>query len=91
VAHGRCAAHQQPRVERKPDTRASAAIRGYDHKWRMTRARFLRMHPLCEQCAEHEATDVHHIVPKDEGGSDAWDNLVALCHGCHSRVTARSR
>lgn len=26
---------------------------------------------------------VHHIVPKSEGGGDGLDNLVTLCRGCH--------
>jgi hypothetical protein len=28
----------------------------------------------------------HHIVPKSEGGSDAFSNLATLCADCHSRV-----
>lgn len=28
----------------------------------------------------------HHIVPKSEGGSDRFTNLVTLCADCHSRV-----
>lgn len=28
----------------------------------------------------------HHIVPKSEGGSDLFGNLVTLCADCHARV-----
>ena len=35
------------------------------------------------------ATDVHHIVPRRDGGPDEEDNLMALCHACHSRVTGQ--
>jgi 5-methylcytosine-specific restriction endonuclease McrA len=31
---------------------------------------------------------VHHIVPRRNGGGDEDSNLRALCHACHSRVTA---
>ncbi len=29
---------------------------------------------------------VHHIVPRSEGGSDELDNLIALCLTCHTDV-----
>lgn len=47
---------------------------------------YLRANPLCEECGA-AAVDVHHIVPLRDGGTNAWDNLRALCHGCHSRIT----
>jgi 5-methylcytosine-specific restriction protein A len=34
-----------------------------------------------------EATDVHHLIPKRDGGCDEESNLEALCHSCHSKVT----
>jgi 5-methylcytosine-specific restriction enzyme A len=56
----------------------------------------LRETPVCEKCEREAATDVHH---KDgswrEGGAGAWDkfmdrkNLEALCHRCHSEITAK--
>jgi 5-methylcytosine-specific restriction protein A len=53
---------------------------------------YLRRYPLCVECQRNgrtvEAIDVHHLVPRRAGGSDADDNLQALCHACHSRVTA---
>jgi len=52
---------------------------------------FLREHPLCDLCAVDglvkAATDVHHLAPKREGGTDEESNLQALCHSCHSRIT----
>ena len=53
---------------------------------------YLRANPLCDLCKDSgkvsEATDVHHKVARRDGGSDSFDNLQALCHACHSRLTA---
>jgi hypothetical protein len=33
---------------------------------------------------------VHHIVPRSEGGQDAFDNAIALCPTCHSDVHTKA-
>ncbi len=33
----------------------------------------------------------HHIISKAEGGSDEWDNLMALCSDGHKVLEARER
>jgi 5-methylcytosine-specific restriction enzyme A len=88
VTSGRCPAH---RIPRKPDSRLSYADRpgGPGRYWSANRARFLTAHPFCEHCGM-AATDVDHRVARVRGGSDAWPNLQALCHSCHSRKTAQS-
>lgn len=72
--------------------RGTAAQRGYGGRWQRVRALFLRAHPLCAECAQQgvttAATDVHHLVPRRAGGTDEESNLRALCHSCHSRITA---
>lgn len=35
--------------------------------------------------------DVHHIVPREEGGTDADDNLMALCHRHHPMLESIRR
>lgn len=30
--------------------------------------------------------DVHHIIPREDGGKDEVDNLVALCKSCHNTM-----
>jgi 5-methylcytosine-specific restriction endonuclease McrA len=49
---------------------------------------FLRRHPECADCGR-EATEAHHIVPRAQGGSDRWENLMPLCKACHSARTRR--
>lgn len=55
----------------------------------------LRREPLCRECWVHgrvtEATQVDHIVPLAEGGTNDPDNLQSLCHSCHSRKTAKAQ
>jgi hypothetical protein len=41
----------------------------------------------CECCGAHEhqrALEVDHIIPKNQGGSDASSNLQALCFRCNA-------
>lgn len=80
----RCAAHQHA-VDLE---RGTAAARGYGSAWQRLRARFLRSHPLCATGCGAPASDVDHIRPRRDGGSDAWDNLQALCGAHHKRKTA---
>lgn len=75
------------------DDRPSASERGYDHRWKAIRKSFLQRHPLCAECMKNNkavrAVDVHHIKPLAEGGTHAEDNLMQLCHSCHSKITRR--
>ena len=85
----RCPSHAPPRA---PDLRPTATARGYDARWRRTRARYLRAHPTCATCTA-PAQHVHHLDglgPKGPRGHD-HANLQALCHRCHSRTTAREQ
>lgn len=92
VAIGRfCDAHKP--TYRRHDGRVSSAKRGYGRRWRALRLMYLRQHPLCVNpfgLENHivEATDVDHITPKRNGGTDDEANLQALCHSCHSKKTA---
>lgn len=85
----RCPAHALP--ARAPDFRGSAASRGYGAHWRRIRSAFLQRHPTCGACAAVgrtvTATDVDHVDGDVRNCRKA--NLQALCHGCHSRKTAR--
>lgn len=69
------------------DSRPSAAKRGYDRKWRRIRAMYLKKHRRCVVCGE-QATEVDHIIPLADGGSNKWENLQAMCKSHHSKKTA---
>lgn len=61
--------------------------------WTKIAAKQLRREPQCEfteggvRCVE-TATDVDHIVPRFEGGSDDKTNLQSLCGWHHDQKTA---
>lgn len=94
-----CDSHaQDAERERKRQVdqrRSNSASRGYGHKWRMARARFLQLHPLCADCAKAGITTaaqvVDHIEPHKGDQYLFWNeaNWQPLCQSCHSRKTAR--
>jgi len=57
------------------------------------RAAHLAKHPLCVMCeAEGRtevATELDHIIPVSEGGSDNPDNVQGLCTKHHRSKTAK--
>lgn len=88
-----CMEHEKQIARAYDAGRGSASSRGYGSKWRGVRGAYLARHPICaDPFGVHGAvvvlaTQVHHIKPRREGGSDADENLKALCAACHSRIT----
>jgi 5-methylcytosine-specific restriction protein A len=87
--HQRQATYQYNHYQRDP-----ASNKRYGRAWKRIRDRFIKAHPLCEKCKKTgrlmPAEEVHHILPLSHGGTNAADNLMALCKPCHSRITAES-
>lgn len=74
------------------DGRPTPSGRGYDYDWQIFRKWFLARHPVCERCRRKSAVDVHHKITLKSGGRRLDEkNCEALCHSCHSRVTAGSK
>jgi len=44
---------------------------------------------MCCLCRTLHSVQVHHIVPRNEGGSDDIDNAISLCPNCHDEVHGR--
>lgn len=63
----------------------------YGRAWKRIRDRYIKLHPLCEQCQTNgllvAAEEVHHIRPLSKGGENETSNLMSLCKPCHSRIT----
>jgi HNH endonuclease len=71
-------------------TRATATQKGYGWRWQKLSAAVLRRdNYICHYCGGH-ATTTDHIIPKAQGGSDAWDNLVASCRRCNGAKGTRN-
>jgi len=68
--------------------------RGYGYEWTKKRAYVLaRDGYLCQPCYRKgkptPATEVDHITPKSQDGTDDTDNLQAICSTCHKAKTAQ--
>jgi 5-methylcytosine-specific restriction protein A len=85
--HQRLMNAQYEKYDRDPATK-----RRYGRVWRRIRDRYIKAHPLCEECARlgtyTPAEEVHHIKPLSHSGTHSTDNLMSLCKSCHSRFTA---
>jgi hypothetical protein len=58
-------------------------------KMALHRAVYRRANDRCEACgASGVKLEAHHRAPRERGGRDALENLVALCVGCHQAAHA---
>ena len=91
----RCEAHTREYHRRIDERRGSSSSRGYGVEWQRLRLSILALHPLCSWCRDAgllvTATDVDHIVPLAEGGTNDDTNLRSLCKSCHSARTMRDQ
>lgn len=79
----------------KPDkVRGTRQERGYGREWERLREIILRRDDrLCQPCLKagrvSPGTEVDHVQPKSQGGTDHPFNLRAICAKCHREKTAR--
>ena len=88
VKRGRCADHQPVGWKGK----GTGSSRGYGWAWGRLRDKILeRDGYVCQDRRAcnglTRATDVDHILPKAQGGTDSPDNLRAICPACHKEKT----
>ena len=66
-----------------------SAIKVKPKLWKARRAIILKMHDYqCFWCGD-EATSADHVEPRQNGGTDELNNLVAACHSCNSAHAGR--
>lgn len=90
-----CAEHKRVITKRYNQyQRDPASNKRYGRSWKRIRDRYIKAHPLCEECNKNgrikAAEEVHHILPLSKGGGNEISNLMALCKSCHSKITAES-
>lgn len=44
----------------------------------------------CELCGSQKTLELHHIIPITYGGPDVLDNWIAICSGCHAKLTPKA-
>ena len=44
---------------------------------------------VCQYCGRH-AENIDHVVPKSQGGTHTWENVVACCRRCNTRKGGRT-
>lgn len=81
--HQRIMNAKYERFNRSPDTRKK-----YGNHWKRIRDAFAQEHPYCQICGS-PTQEIHHRIPLSEGGTNDWENLMALCKSCHARVHAQ--
>jgi len=88
-----CPEHKRQTQKNVDARRGTSNERGYNATWRRLRRMVLNREPLCRECLKEgrltPATEVDHIVPLSQGGTNDLENLQPLCHSCHSRKTAK--
>lgn len=43
----------------------------------------------CALCDSTQGIQIHHVIPRGEGGTDLVQNLITLCSYCHSHAHGR--
>lgn len=86
IADGARCPCERKRAAEADARRPSARERGYDARWDVERAAFLKACPRCTRCGE-PATVVDHVMPHRGDPKLFWNrsNWKGLCATCHSR------
>ena len=50
----------------------------------------MRDQSSCQYCGSKSNLTIDHIIPKQKGGEDSWENLIIACSPCNSRKGNRS-
>jgi hypothetical protein len=84
---------EEDRADDPLDAKLPEALRA--SAWRMIRKGVIeRDGGRCRLCGKDLSkvpswlTEVHHVRPRSEGGTDRPSNLITLCVMCHKRITA---
>jgi 5-methylcytosine-specific restriction protein A len=85
----RCRAHSRSGWGRRPPANAYAYSSGWSERRRQVLERDGYRCQLRYNVCVGRASQVDHIVQPEAGGTDALENLRAVCRPCHARRTGR--
>jgi hypothetical protein len=72
------------RSQVQPDPRPARRLRASHRDWEEIRADFAGQ--CCVACSSAGQLELHHILPRSQGGSDVVENLVVICRSCHTKL-----
>ena len=56
--------------------------------WREIRQEVLqRDDRKCQVCGKEHSGQVHHVIPRSQGGTNDLSNLITLCGRCHMLIS----
>jgi 5-methylcytosine-specific restriction protein A len=84
----RCTEHAVVNTRWPNSDKLSSTARGYGAAWQRLRRFVLERDPICRVCRTNHSTEVDHLIPKSQGGTDEEHNLRGICGGCHATKTA---
>ena len=59
-----------------------------DMTWREIRQEVLqRDNHQCQVCGKEHSGQVHHVIPRSQGGTNDFSNLITLCGRCHMVIS----
>jgi 5-methylcytosine-specific restriction endonuclease McrA len=56
-------------------------------EFKKARREIIERRTKCHEC-ENYATELHHIIAVEDGGTDDIENLMPLCDECHKEYTS---
>ena len=73
------------RLEQNSDLRntINAFVREIKRKHKISVRDYLGLTEKCEICGWDEIVQIHHIIPRNQGGPDTLENYMGLCPNCH--------
>lgn len=79
-------ARPDPKVKPRGERRYRRKVAG-PKAWAAIRTEKLYGQPCRVCCAHLTYRQLHHLVPRSQGGDDVANNLVPLCATCHVAIT----
>ena len=52
---------------------------------------YIKARGRCENCNTNKKLDVHHIIPRKQGGCNSIHNLRLFCKDCHNNLGISNR